>query len=38
MEKTIPPFPFTVTKETEKEEIKFHYHEIWHGKILTLMT
>jgi hypothetical protein len=37
MEKTIPPFPFTVAGE-ENEEIKLEYQEIWHGETLTLMT
>jgi hypothetical protein len=34
MEKTIPPFPFTVAEE----EIKLQYQEIWHRETLTLMT
>ena len=36
MEKTIPPFPFTVAGE--EKEIKLQYQEIWHGETLTLMT
>ena len=31
MEKTIPPFSFTIAGEEEKEEIKLQYQEIWHG-------
>jgi hypothetical protein len=38
MEKTISPFPFIVTGEDEKEEIKLQYQEIWHEKTLTLMS
>jgi hypothetical protein len=38
MEKTIPPFPFTVAGEEEKEEIKLQYQKIWHRETLTLMT
>jgi hypothetical protein len=38
MEKTIPPFPFTVAEEEDKEEIKLQYQEIWHRETLTLMT
>jgi hypothetical protein len=38
MEKTIPPFSFTVDRDEEKEEIKLQYQVIWHGKTLTLMT
>jgi hypothetical protein len=33
MEKTIPPFPFTVAGEEEKDEIKLQYQEIWHGEM-----
>jgi hypothetical protein len=32
MEKTIPPFPFTVAEEEEKEKIKLQYQETWHGE------
>jgi hypothetical protein len=38
MEKTIPPFPFTVAGEEEKEEIKLQYQVICHGETITLMT
>jgi hypothetical protein len=38
MEKTIPPFFFTVDGDEEKEEIKLQYQVIWHGETLTLMT
>jgi hypothetical protein len=38
MEKTIPPFSFTVDRDEEKEEIKLQYHVIWYGETLTLMT
>jgi hypothetical protein len=38
MEKTIPPFPFIVARDEEKEEIKLQYQIIWHGETLTLMT
>jgi hypothetical protein len=38
MEKTIPPFSFTVDRDEEKEEIKLQYQVIWHGETLTLMT
>jgi hypothetical protein len=38
MEKMIPPFPFTVDRDEEKEEIKLQYQVIWHGETLTLMT
>jgi hypothetical protein len=38
MEKMIPPFPFTVARDEEKEEIKLQYQIIWHGETLTLMT
>jgi hypothetical protein len=38
MEKTIPPFSFTVNRDEEKEEIKLQYQVIWHGETLTLMT
>jgi hypothetical protein len=37
MEKTIPPFPFTIAGE-EEEEIKLQYQKIWHEETLTLMT
>jgi hypothetical protein len=35
MEKTIPPFSFTIDRD---EEIKLQYQIIWHGETLTLMT
>jgi hypothetical protein len=38
MEKTIPPFPFTIAREEEKEEIKLQYQEFWHGETLGLIT
>jgi hypothetical protein len=38
MEKTIPPFSFTVDRDEEKEEIKLQYQVIWHEETLTLMT
>jgi hypothetical protein len=38
MEKTIPPFLFTVAGEEEKEKIKLQCQEIWYGETLTLMT
>jgi hypothetical protein len=38
MEKTIPPFPFTVVRDEEKKKIKLQYQVIWHGETLTLMT
>jgi hypothetical protein len=38
MEKTIPPFPFTVAGEDEEEEIKLQHQKIWHGETLILIT
>jgi hypothetical protein len=38
MEKMNPPFPFTVARNKEKEEIKLQYQIIWHEETLTLMT
>jgi hypothetical protein len=38
MERTILPFPFTVARDEEKEEIKLQYQIIWHEETLTLMT